>query len=188
MIVHFDDIGELVRQIVLGTGSAVHDDRGPDAQRRHRYHSAYHPVGPGVLRVHAHEKGLVVGDPLEYLEYELGRHVHFFFLRCVVGLLPLGGELEALAPYLRLIAAASARYCRRVLLGGLVARVVAKPLCLAQIVHVLKPLFGLQMHLLVDFVHARVIRVDQQLGTVEADAAQHLDYLGHEADVEYGLG
>jgi len=110
VVVHLDDIRQFVCNVVLTPGRAEHDHRGANAQRRHRHHCDYHPVGPSVIRVHAQDATLGVADPLEDLKDQLGRHVLLFLLRGVVGLFPLGRELEALAPDLRLVAAAAFVY------------------------------------------------------------------------------
>ena len=96
VVVHLDDVGELVGDVVLAARRAEHDDGGPDAEGRHRHHRDYHPVGPRVHRVHAQDAALGVADALEDLEDELGRHVQLLVLRGVVRLLPLRRQLQAL--------------------------------------------------------------------------------------------
>ena len=162
VVVHLDDVGQLVCEIVLGARRAEHDHRRSHAQRRHRHHGQDHPVGTREARIHAEDARLLVRYALEYLEHELGRHVHLLVLGRVVGLLPLGGELEALAAYLRLKATAAAchraggsgRRVRRV--AGVLVVVAAHLARLAQVVDVGETLARLTMHLRRDLHDARI--------------------------------
>lgn len=92
----------------LVTRRAEHDDGGSDGERRHRQHRGYHPIRARELWVEAHRETLLVGYPLEDLEDPLGRQDDLLLLRVLVRVLPLGGQLEAVAPDLRLVAPAAA--------------------------------------------------------------------------------
>lgn len=66
--------------LYLVSSRSLHDDSGPDSQRRHRQHSYNHPLRSGELGVHAQDDILFVRDALEDLVHALGTQQDFLLL------------------------------------------------------------------------------------------------------------
>ena len=196
LVVGLEDVRELVGQIVLVLGRAEHDDSRADAERRHRQARYEHPIRAGELGVHPQDVALLLVDLLEDLVSPLRRQDDLLLvLEVLVGLLPLRGHLETDPPDVGLVpAAAPVGLDRgRGLVGVVRVRVhfvsaLADLLALAEVIDVSDPLPGLPLRLHDDLLDLGVGGGDEELAAVEADTAEDLHGLGHEAGVEDRLG
>lgn len=72
----------------LVAGRALHHNSGPHGKRGHRQHSDDHPLGPGVARLHAQDKALLVRDALKDLVHPLRAQQDLLLLRVLIDMLP----------------------------------------------------------------------------------------------------
>ena len=116
-IIRLDDLGQLVRQVVLGTLVVVLDHTGTNLRRRNGQHRTDHPVRATPEAIQAEEVHVLVGNTTEEAEHVLHLQALLLLLAVSGGILPLGHNarnalahiairLTSTAPILRLLTTA----------------------------------------------------------------------------------